>query len=160
MISESESAVDAGAEFDPAPGSDGLGDPYYPGLGNAGYDVDRYILDLDWDPETTTLDGIVTIEAVTTQDLSRFNLDLSGMEVRSVTVDGTEAQFEREESELTVDLPTALPEGTAFSTLIDYGGHPGRVPALSDIDIGGWYNEGGNAFVVSEPAGSFSWHPV
>ena len=34
------------------------------------------------------LEGITTMEATATQDLSRLNLDLSGLEVRSVTVAG------------------------------------------------------------------------
>ena len=35
------------------------------------------------------LEGVTTVEATATQDLSAFHLDLSGMEVRAVTVDGT-----------------------------------------------------------------------
>ncbi len=74
------------------PGAAGVGDPYFPHLGNGGYDVEHYTLDLTWRADEGMLDGVVTIEAGATQDLSRFNLDLAGMDVRSVTVDGEAAE--------------------------------------------------------------------
>ncbi len=141
-------------------GAPGIGDPYYPELGNGGYDVERYVLDLDWEPATRTLEGVATIEATTTQDLAAFNLDLSGLEVRSVLVDGAVSTTSRAGTELTVTLPVPLAAGTPFVAEISYGGQPARAPQLSDLDIGGWYVEGDLAFVVSEPAGSYAWHPV
>ena len=69
-------------------GADGVGDPYFPTWATAGYDVEHYTLDLTWRADEGALDGVTTIEATATQDLSRFNLDLSGLDVRSVTVDG------------------------------------------------------------------------
>jgi hypothetical protein len=55
------------------PGAAGLGDPYYPLDGNGGYDVRHYHLDLRYDPATDVLEGVATIEARATQNLSRFN---------------------------------------------------------------------------------------
>lgn len=143
-----------------SPGSDGLGDPYYPQLGNGGYDVQRYVLDLEWDPDTTTLSGTTTIEAIATQNLSSFNLDFLGMDISQILVDGTAADFSRASAELTVEPTVAIADATSFVVDVTYSGRPQRIPKLSDIDIGGWYVEGGTAFVVSEPAGSFGWHPV
>ena len=40
------------------------------------------------------LRGVATIEAKATQDLSSFNLDLDGLTVRSVKVDGRAATLE------------------------------------------------------------------
>ena len=37
-------------------GPEGIGDPYYPSLGNSGYQVARYELDLAWEPADGTLD--------------------------------------------------------------------------------------------------------
>ena len=31
--------------------SKGVGDPYFPALGNGGYDVDRYLVDVTWQRE-------------------------------------------------------------------------------------------------------------
>ncbi len=147
-----------GAE--PNPGADGVGDPYYPQLGNGGYDVQRYVLDLDWNPEEASLSGSATIEAVATQALSAFNLDFEGMEIGSITVDGTEATFSRIGSELTVELPQPVAEGAAFETVVSYIGRPSPLPAVAGIETGGWYVRGEVAFVVSEPSGSLTWHPV
>ena len=67
----------------------GVGDPYYPELGNGGYDVRHYDLDLTWDPGSSgTVAGRTTIEAKSTEKLESFHLDLLGMQVEKVTVDG------------------------------------------------------------------------
>src|SRR5688500_19187198 len=68
----------------PTPGAPGIGDPYYPLDGNGGYDVAHYDLDLRYDPATDVLSGTATVEATATQDLSAFNLDFEGLEVRAV----------------------------------------------------------------------------
>ena len=146
--------------LDPVAGSPGIGDPYYPGLGNGGYDVARYVLDLDWDPQSARLEGLATIEATATQDLLSFNLDLEGMEVAAITVDGTDATFVHEGAELTISPAEPLAEGADFVAVIDYGGRPGRIDPLADIPIGGWFFVNGTAFVMSEPGGNFAWHPV
>jgi aminopeptidase N len=147
-------------ELSPTAGAPGIGDPYYPTLGNGGYDVDRYVLDLNWDPETETLEATVVVEAVATHDLAAFNLDLSGMQVHGVTVDGAEASFVHEGPELIINLPEPVASGDAFGTTVEYSGKPGQTSQLSDIDIGGWYVVNGMAYVISEPAGNFAWHPV
>src|SRR5215207_11650958 len=59
------------------PGGTGVGDPYFPEAGNGGYDVERYVLDLTWDPADEHLEGVTTITATATQPLSRFALDLA-----------------------------------------------------------------------------------
>ncbi|MEM7285408.1 MAG: M1 family metallopeptidase [Actinomycetota bacterium] len=146
--------------LNPVAGAAGIGDPYYPGLGNGGYDVQRYILDLDWDPQSARLDGRATIEATATQDLLSFNLDLEGLEVAAVAVDGADASFVHEGAELTITPAEPLPDGEPFVAVIDYGGRPMRIDPLADIPIGGWFFVNGTAFVMSEPGGNFAWHPV
>src|SRR5687767_2175154 len=74
-------AAPAQALVDYTPGASGVGDPYFPLEGNGGYDVKDYVLDLSYDPATDRLDGQAFIFATPTQNLSRFNLDLQGMEV-------------------------------------------------------------------------------
>ncbi|MFB2586560.1 M1 family metallopeptidase [Herbiconiux liukaitaii] len=68
------------------PGSDGIGDPYFPLDGNGGYDVEHYALDLAYDPATDVMSGTATITAVATQNLSAFNLDFDTRDV-----DGTDS---------------------------------------------------------------------
>ena len=90
-----------GGKHKPAPvrcvdGASEVGDTYYPGIGNGGYDVAHYDLDLDYDPASRLLDGVATISASATQSLCRFNLDLRGLAVSSVRVDHAGADFRRD----------------------------------------------------------------
>ena len=62
--------------LDPRPGAAGIGDPYYPGLGNGGYDVQDYDVVLDVDMESGVIDAFATITAVALHGLSSFNLAL------------------------------------------------------------------------------------
>ena len=75
------------------PGAPGIGDPYFPLDGNGGYDVKHYGLDVAYDPATDVLRGVATIKARATQNLSSFNLDLEGMTVRSIRVNGRRATW-------------------------------------------------------------------
>lgn len=56
-------------------GAPGLGDPFYDGLGNGGYDTLHYTIDLDIEVDTNAISGTTTIEAEATQTLTSFNLD-------------------------------------------------------------------------------------
>ncbi len=80
------------------PGAPGLGDEYFPLDGNGGYDVSHYDLDLAYDAASDRLTGVATIQARATQNLSRFNLDLDGLTVRSVKVDRRHARWSRAEA--------------------------------------------------------------
>ena len=145
---------------DGAVGAPGVGDPYFPELGNGGYDVDHYHLELRWDADAGRLAGRATIEAVATQDLSRFNLDLVGMEVSAIEVDGVPAEADREGRELEVTPSEAIGDGTGFTTVIAYEGAPTPVPDGTDLFEVGWQTDGREAYVVSEPAGAATFYPV
>ena len=63
-------------------GSSGIGDPYFPLLGNSGYDVQHYSLDLDLDLDVVggaIASARATIEAVALLNLCTFNLDFRGL---------------------------------------------------------------------------------
>ena len=142
------------------PGAAGVGDPYYPGLGNGGFDVDHYTLDLTWLADEGELAGVTTIEATATQDLSRFHLDLSGLEVRAVTVEGEAAEVAREGRELIVDPDEDIADGAEFTTVVTYGGAPEPIREGTDVFALGWQTDGREAFVVSEPSGARTFFPV
>jgi hypothetical protein len=74
-----------------SPGATTLGDTFLPGLGNGGYDVQHYTLDLTVDVQHNTISGTAGINALATQDLSQFSLDFTGFQISSVTVNGTAA---------------------------------------------------------------------
>ena len=76
-------------------GALGVGDPYYPRYGNGGYDVQHYDLAVRYGPARNHLRGVATIEAVSTQTLTCFSLDLVGLTVHAITVDGSPATWSR-----------------------------------------------------------------
>jgi len=142
------------------PGAPGVGDPYYPGLGNGGFDVEHYTLDLTWLADQGVLEGVVTIDATATQDLSRFNLDLAGLEVRRVTVAGDVAEVAHDGRELRIEPADDIAEGADFTTIVTYGGKPVPVDEGTDIFDLGWHTDGREAYVASEPSGAQSFFPV
>jgi aminopeptidase N len=152
-------ATPAGAAGGAAPGSAGLGDPFFPLAGNGGYDVADYALELGYDPAARHLDGTATIRATATQDLSRFDLDLRGFEVARLLVDGRAASFERDGQELVVTPQHALRAGRSFTVVVDYAGEP-AVVTDPDGSIEGWVPTDDGAYVVGEPQGSPGWYPV
>lgn len=142
-------------------GADGLDDPFYPQMGNGGYDVQHYTLALDVDVAGNTISGTATISATATQPLSAFNFDLLGLDVASAEVDAQPAEFRRDGSELTLVPAQPLADGALFTTVIRYGGTPTPVRDPSaDFATLGWTAYSSGIYVVSEPSGSMNWYPV
>jgi len=140
-------------------GAPGAGDPYFPDLGNGGYDVERYDIDLDWDGAGGRIDAATTVRLAPTVDLDALHLDLVGLDVEAVLVDGTPAPFRREGRELVVDPAVVLRRDRTVDVTVAYVGTPEPVDLGSDIFGAGWQTDGRDAFVVSEPAGAASWFP-
>ncbi|MFJ5718489.1 M1 family metallopeptidase [Streptomyces sp. NPDC093149] len=144
------------------PGAAGLHDPYFPRLGNGGYDVTHYDLALDVDAPARRLRGTATITARATQDLSAFNLDLVGLTVQSATVEGRPAAVNRAGHELTLrpdaDIGSHLRKGRTFRTVVHYSGTP---QTITDPDKSkeGWLRTADGAVALGEPTGSMAWFP-
>ncbi|MFI8099590.1 M1 family metallopeptidase [Streptomyces sp. NPDC086023] len=151
-------AACTGGTVEGTPGASGLRDPYFPKAGNGGYDVTHYGLKLDYSPGTGELSGTAEITATAGQDLSAFNLDLEGMEVESVRVDGEGARFNRVGQELTVRPSDELRKGRTFRTVVHYSGTPGPVED-PDGSEEGWIETDDGAVAVGEPQGSMAWFP-
>jgi aminopeptidase N len=142
------------------PGADGAGDPYFPKYGNGGYDVGGYDLSLRYDPSAGRLEGTATITATATQDLSRFNLDLAGLTVAGVAVDGTAAASAAEGTELVITPADGIPDGQAFTVVVDYAGTP--APTENDtLGTSGWLRDGSRgAVALGQPESASTWFPV
>jgi aminopeptidase N len=99
-----------------SPGDAGIGDRLFPTLGNGGYDVLHYDLDLRYatDDPTQALDGTVTITARATQSLSRFDLDFSGGGITAVSVNGRPAAWSHDDEELVITPSRALRNHARF----------------------------------------------
>lgn len=141
------------------PGLAGLGDSFYPLLGNAGYDVTHYDITLKVDPVANTIAGVTTIEAVALSDLNQFDLDLSGLEVDSVLVDGSPAEFSRYQMELVISPRSLLAAKQIFSVAVAYHGSPAPVGDDTIHMTLGWQTMPGGTFVASEPSGAMTWFP-
>src|SRR6201999_1932867 len=122
-----------------SPGAPGTGDPYFPDMGNGGYDVGHYDIRLAFDPATKAINATTTILANATQNLSRFDLDFQGpLTISKLTVDGLPATFTRTGAqELVITPPFGLLKGLPFVVSVTYSGVPQRIddPALG---ISGW----------------------
>jgi len=143
-----------------SPGADSAGDPYFPGLGNSGYDVARYTIDLDVDSALEAVAGAVTIEAAAVDDLSAFNLDFIGFTVESVQVNGQPARFARAGRELTITPAQPLPAGAPFTVVVRYQGVPNADLPPGRSFAAGWTRYDGGVYVASEPAGAARWFPA
>ena len=122
----SAASANGGGPF--SAGAPGIGDPYFPLAGNGGYDVAHYQLDINYDPPNNHIDGVATISATATQNLSSFNLDLVGLNVQAIAVNGWDAAWTRDAGELTVTPTVGLRKGRAFTVVVRYEG----VPVLLD----------------------------
>jgi len=168
-------------------GAAGAGDSYFPYAGNGGIDVRHYGLDLTYAPPAAApaplvghLDGVATIDLVATQDLDRFDLDLRGMDVTSVSVDGVAAaevtpppagqkvqdaaywQVQDDAArvwELTVQPRPKLRAGQHAVVEVGYSGDTTR-PLDIENALYGWVTTRDGAMVVGEPEGSMTWYPV
>jgi len=144
------------------PGSPGLGDPYFPRLGNGGYDVAHYDIDLSYLPSNHRLSGTVTLTATATQNLSRFDLDFKNFTVSGIKVNGASAQFVRRGREMIVTPKDGLPNGKKFTVAVTYAGKPHTV-VNSPIVFGapyGWIFTPDGAFVGCEPNAASTWFPA
>jgi aminopeptidase N len=168
-------------------GAPGAGDAYFPYAGNGGFDVRHYDLDLTYTPPGPApaplegrLDAVATLDLVATQDLDRLNLDLRGLDVASVTVDGKPAaevaapptggtvegaaywQVQDDAArvwELTVQPRPKLKSGERATVVIEYGGTTMR-PRDIEGALYGWVTTRDGAMVVGEPEGTMTWFPV
>jgi aminopeptidase N len=168
-------------------GAAGAGDAYFPFAGNGGYDVEHYDLDITYTPPPSApaplvgqLDGVATISLVAAQDLDRFNLDLRGLEVQAVTVDGKAASevtppapgAEVEDAaywhvqddearvwELTIQPRPKIKKGQHVQVVVTYGGETTRPVDIEGV-LYGWVTTRDGAMVVGEPEGSMTWYPV
>ncbi|MFG2223393.1 M1 family metallopeptidase [Streptomyces sp. NPDC048644] len=143
-----------------SPGAPGVGDTYFPHLGNGGFDALHYDLGVSYHPDSGRLDGRTTLTARATQNLSAFDLDLQKLDVASVAVNGHRADFGRSGDELTVRPGSPLPGGRKFTVTVVYGGVPQPLsgPILFGSDYG-WMKTEDGVFVACEPNAASTWFP-
>ncbi len=141
-----------------------IGDPYAPELGNTGYDVLHYTIQVNLDPaQPYELAGVATIEAVAALDnLGEMSLDFIGFEIDELLVNGQPANFRREEGKLVITLPEPLASEEQFQLTIRYQGkaEQARSPYVGFASwLGLFYARENTIYVLSEPDGARYWFP-
>jgi aminopeptidase N len=136
-------------------GAAGLGDPLFSAAGNGGYDVERYTLDFDIQNPEKPFPATVTVDAMATQVLGRFDLDLAGHTVQSVTVDGRRADFRRHDEELVITPDRRLRQGRPFHVVVRYTADPGYPGAHS-----AWMRHPGGFALAAQPASAHTAFPA
>ncbi|MFF3841659.1 M1 family metallopeptidase [Streptomyces sp. NPDC001930] len=118
----------------PAPVPLGIGDPLFPHLGNPGYDVLSYAVDLTYPGvNTAPLAAVTRIDALATDDLERLNLDFTHGTVSAVTVDGLAATYTTSGEDLVVTPAVPIDQGESIEITVTHTSDPSG-PA----DTGGW----------------------
>ncbi|WP_411093213.1 M1 family metallopeptidase [Streptomyces sp. 049-1] len=113
----------------------GVGDRLYPHLGNPGYDVTAYDVSFTYSGSNTKpLKAVTTIDARTTADLDRVNLDFAHGKVDSVEVDGEPADFATAGEDLVVTPADALDEGEWTRITVRHSSDP----MYAEDRQGGW----------------------
>ena len=139
-------------------GAAGIGDEYYPSLGNGGYDVGHYHLDLTFGPDGS-VETSASITATATGNLASFNLDFAGWEIERLVVNGEPTAFERAGEELVIG-PVEIDAGEVLEIELDYRGIPEpKESAAMPFGIGWFTGPEGEQFVAAEPDAAHSWFP-
>ncbi|WP_222595865.1 M1 family metallopeptidase [Cellulomonas aerilata] len=133
-------------------------DPYAFGHGDPRFHVEHYDLELDYRVRTNRLSGTAHLRVRTLEPLSELRLDLSGLSVHGVLVDGAPpARYRHRGGTLTVRLADPAPAQTVLGVHVTYAGAPR--PVASPWGEVGWEELEDGVIVASQPTGAPSWFP-
>jgi aminopeptidase N len=142
------------------PHGQGIGDPYYPDDGNRGYDVKAYHVRLSYYRSNQHIAATTSIVSKATARLARFDLDLLGLHVLKVTVDGRPATFSRAYAhELVIAPARPVRKHHRFLVRVQYEGKPGSDSSTEVLS--GWFDARttGAGFIAGEPHSCTLWYP-
>jgi aminopeptidase N len=143
-------------------GGETIDDPYYPEVGNTGYDVVHYDLDLRLEIEgRDNLDGLASIEIITNAMLDQLSFDLVTLRVNNVSIDGLDVEHRQTDNKLRITPNSTLDANTSHVVEVAYGGAPDRLASQTRIGPIGWFDIGSSTSVaIGEPTGARAWFPV
>ncbi len=157
LLTEAPGGSPAAAQQAPAPGTVGIGDPYFPQDGNGGIDVVHYDVRNSYSFGSGRLAGRTRLDVRATQDLSRFNLDFQ-LPVRSVTVNGERARFRSAgDHELRITPAAAIVNGAQFQVLVRYAGFPAAEKSRGQSN---WLADRDEVVTMNEPHMAAWWFPA
>lgn len=137
-----------------------VADDYAPGRGDLRFGVERYDLDLRYRVAGNRLDATATLlcHNESEQPLAEVVLDLHGLRVSRVTVDGAAPRrYTHRGGRLVIRPRTAVAAGAEFEVVVRYAGQPGPVRSVEG-ELG-WEELEDGVIVASQPDGASSWFP-
>jgi aminopeptidase N len=140
----------------------GIGDPYFPQLGNLGYDALHYTLELNVDMsnlQRTPISATVTMQARATEALPTFSLDFRRFTIEAVSVNQQPAIYQQAGRKLLVQPSMPLQDDELFTTTVSYSGTPAGDGAGGDTRRG-WNRFDGGIYTFGVPDGASTWYPV
>ncbi len=132
-------------------------DPYFPTMGDAGFDAQHYSIQVRMDPATGRLRGNTQITARANRELWRFRLELA-LKADTVEVNGVPADFWRGQGlRLVIEPASVVSNGAAMTITVSYHGRPSHADATNDFP---WLVRHAEQLGVGEPRIAPWWFPV
>lgn len=152
----------------PIEGAPSIGDTLFAGIGNTGYDVQHYDVDMEYfhsaqdGREAGSIVATATITAVADAQLASFSLDFEGMNVDSLLVNGQPATFTRSSDKaiesFKLHITPAEPVSGEFTIEVQYSGVP--VEHIdNDGSSEGWVATTDGTTALGQPVGTMAWLP-
>jgi aminopeptidase N len=134
-------------------------DPYLPGHGDRSWSALHYDLVLDYAVEDNRLRGEARITARAETELNRIVLDLAGLAVAKVTIDGrAPGKYAARGDRFVLTPRSTIAAGTEFTMMVKYAGVP-RPTVLDPHGDAGWEELTDGVIVAGQPHGAPTWFP-
>lgn len=132
-------------------------EPFFPHAGDRGINALNYHVRLVYSG-SSRIRAVMAMRARARARLHTVKLDLDGLDVSEVKVDGGGERFSRGHEKLVVHLLDPIPKGQQFKLTVFYAGRP-RTITDPDGSAEGWYPTADGALAVGEPEGTAAWLP-
>jgi aminopeptidase N len=132
-------------------------EPFFPHAGDSGINALNYHVRLVYS-RGGRIRAVMAMRARAWARLHTVKLDLAGLDVSQVKVDGGGTKFSRGHEKLVVHLLDPIPKGQRFKLTVFYAGRP-RTIVDPDGSAEGWYPTADGALAVGEPEGTAAWLP-
>lgn len=130
------------------------------------YNVEKYVLNLNFPMVDSTFSGTVTIFAKSTIDkLDTVELDMYQLECDEVRIDGTITSFQYNDTTLTIIMPATYGQNQSFEIAVTYRGWARKDPKNPNYYLGFHYypKKPGTldttAYTVASPFDAPNWFP-
>jgi aminopeptidase N len=133
-------------------------DPYTLHHGSPAFQVLRYELDLDYSLGSNRLNGRAVLRCMALEDTDCVVLDLVGLKVSKILVDGKKVpKFSPRGEHLVITAKDSLRAGQSFTMELRYDGNP--KPRRGLWGEVGWEELEDGVLVAGQPNGAASWFP-